>query len=187
MLSRLLPRWLYPSDADSTLWYKTWQFPVSSPIHYFASDFGAAVKITQLSVTIYGTLEYMPPEQLQHRQCPASDQYSCYHHLRMAHRQVPWILHCYLDPIYTVVTAEAPTLSPSVEDVILKALLKQPQQRYPTVSAFATALERAYLQSLQSARLCTCCTTIGHLLPLSSRRHVRLGNLRYSSCSPRRH
>jgi WD40 repeat protein len=115
------------------------------------SDFGAAIKTTRPVNSVYGTLEYAAPEQLRHQPCPASDQYS------LAITVYEWLTgeapfntqHAILTQPAPLLRQKLPTLPQVVEDVILKALLKQPQHRYPTVSAFATALERAYQYTLQ--------------------------------------
>ena len=39
--------------------------------------------------------------------------------------------------------ARVPTLSPAVEEVVLRALAKDPKERFGSVVAFADALERA--------------------------------------------
>ena len=45
---------------------------------------------------------------------------------------------------------QLPTISPPVEAVVLKALAKEPKQRFANVLSFATALNRAALLSDQS-------------------------------------
>ncbi len=113
-----------------------------------------------------GTVAYMAPEQIQKRPCPASDQYALgvtvyewlcgthpfekvegppfadinlkmqYHHLQTA----PPALHNYLSII-----------PHAVESVVLKALAKDPRDRWTSVQAFATALEQASRQTAVSA------------------------------------
>ena len=108
-------------------------------------DFGIAVKTTQHISGAYGTLEYVSPEQMQRKPCPASDQYS------LAITVYEWLTGEYpFDNGIDILTKPVPslrqklsTLPQEVEAVVLKGLEKQPQNRYPTVAAFAAALEQA--------------------------------------------
>ncbi|TMC19397.1 MAG: serine/threonine protein kinase, partial [Chloroflexi bacterium] len=117
-------------------------------------DFGAAL-LTRTSLmlsaqNIIGTISYMAPEQLQGRPSPASDQYalgivvyewlcgSCPFQGPLA---VVHNLQLYEPP--PSLRARIPTLSPAIELVVMKALAKQPEQRFVTVQAFAQALEQA--------------------------------------------
>jgi len=120
-------------------------------------DFGIAVRTTQTIKSTYGTLEYVAPEQLRRQPCPASDQYA------LAITVYQWItgelpFDNKADILATPVPSlrqKLPTIAQEVENVILKALMKEPQQRYPTVSAFAAALEQAYLRSTATAPAAT--------------------------------
>src|SRR6266699_1853276 len=117
-------------------------------------DFGASL-LTRTSLmfsaqNIIGTISYMAPEQLQGRPSPASDQYalgivvyewlcgSCPFQGPLA---VVHNLQLYEPP--PSLRARIPTLSPAIELVVMKALAKQPEQRFVTVQAFAEALEQA--------------------------------------------
>jgi serine/threonine protein kinase len=127
------------------------------------SDFGIAVKahrpISQSPQDISGTAYYMAPEQCTGNACQESDQYALavvvYEWLSgelpfpgknpftvaLQHIQAP------PPPLH----AKIPTLSPAVEQVIMKALAKDPQSRFPSVQAFATALEAARQETPQEA------------------------------------
>jgi serine/threonine protein kinase len=118
------------------------------------SDFGIAVAAhnthslrTQDAI---GTVTYMAPEQLRKKARPASDQYALgvvvYEWLcgeppfdgspievAMQH------LHDSPQPL----REKIPDLAPAVEQVVLKALAKEPHQRFTSVQEFAEALEQA--------------------------------------------
>lgn len=119
------------------------------------SDFGlvtAAHSLPTLNLRpgIGGTLPYMAPEQIQNQPQPASDQYS------LAVIVYEWITgrppfkgsptevatqHIMKPPASLI--AQIPTLSRSVEHVVLKALAKDSKDRFPTVQHFTVALEQA--------------------------------------------
>jgi WD40 repeat protein/serine/threonine protein kinase len=123
------------------------------------SDFGVAVMAhssrSQSMQDVIGTLAYMAPEQLAGKPRPASDQYALgvvvyewlcgtppfegtaaeitAQHLRTA----PPALH-----------ERVPVLPASVEEVVFKALEKDPHQRFASVQEFADAFESAWRRSL---------------------------------------
>ena len=120
------------------------------------SDFGIAV-ISQRggyrreSVSDFeGTILYAAPEQIRSRPRVASDQYALgvvvYEWLTGS-----WPFRGSVDEIASqhVLNAppplreKAPTITPAVEQVVLKALEKDPTRRFESVHAFAVALERA--------------------------------------------
>src|ERR1700736_662053 len=118
------------------------------------SDFGIALLAPspeQLSTQeMSGTIPYMAPEQLQGKPRPASDQYALgivayewlcgvrpfegnYWQLAQQHISVP------PPPL----REKDPSLPASVEAVVLKALAKDPQERYGSIHLFAQALDEA--------------------------------------------
>src|SRR5712691_2627520 len=120
------------------------------------SDFGIAIMYStlrshsDLQQDTAGTVPYMAPEQLKAHALPASDQYA------LAIMTYEWLcgerpFNGTLPEIAIKQTLVPPpslreritTISPDVEQVILKALAKNPQQRFEHIQDFAQALEEA--------------------------------------------
>lgn len=118
------------------------------------SDFGIAL-VTQNSrvdgtMEVVGTAGYMAPEQIQGKPRPASDQYSLgvvvYEWLT---GERPFLgtftevatQHMFVPP--PPLRQKVPAIAPDVEEVVMKALAKDPQQRFQTIQAFANAFEQA--------------------------------------------
>ncbi len=119
------------------------------------SDFGIAIiahKTQSLSTQeAIGTVSYMAPEQIKGKARPASDQYS------LGIVVYEWL--CGVRPFEGTTAIEVamshltdpppplrtkvPTIPVEVEAVVLKALAKEPQQRFASVQTFAEALEQA--------------------------------------------
>ena len=121
------------------------------------SDFGIAImaqssrsESTQGMQDLAGTIAYMAPEQIQSQAIPASDQYS------LAVVAYEWLTgtrpfqgsfaeiavkHTLTPP--PLLREKIPTLSLAVQEVIMKALSKDPKQRFPSVREFANTLEQA--------------------------------------------
>jgi predicted ATPase/serine/threonine protein kinase/DNA-binding CsgD family transcriptional regulator len=119
------------------------------------SDFGIAIMAqstrSQQTQEAAGSVIYMAPEQLGGKPRPASDQYA------LAVVTYEWLSG---DPPFTgsvqqiasqhlstpppPLHTKAPWISSTVEHVVLKALAKDPQQRFANVQDFALALEEAY-------------------------------------------
>jgi predicted ATPase/serine/threonine protein kinase/DNA-binding CsgD family transcriptional regulator len=118
------------------------------------SDFGIATvahSTSSLSAeAAVGTIAYMAPEQIQDQPRPASDQYA------LGVTVYEWL--CGARPFSGSFTAlvthhlwqpppplqgRAPAITAEVEQVVLRALAKDPKQRFPSVIAFAEALEQA--------------------------------------------
>ena len=120
------------------------------------SDFGLALlsqntlNSLQQTQDMSGTAYYMAPEQFQGKPRPASDQYA------LAVVVYEWLCGVrpfqgnFVEVCAQHITAEPPslrkklpTLSPAVEQVVMKALAKDPKQRFDNIQAFATAFEEA--------------------------------------------
>jgi serine/threonine protein kinase len=128
------------------------------------SDFGIALIAQssryQKTTDMVGTIAYMAPEQIAGHPRTASDQYS------LGVIAYEWL--CGMRPFqgsfteiaiqHSVTPPPSPrehlsTLSPDIEYVVLTALAKQPEERFASVSAFATALEQASQDLLPTERL----------------------------------
>jgi serine/threonine protein kinase len=118
------------------------------------SDFGIATvahSTGSLSAeAAVGTIAYMAPEQIQGHPRPASDQYA------LGVTVYEWL--CGERPFsgsFTELVTQhlwqpppslhdrTPAISPAVEQVVLRALAKDPKQRFATVATFVEALEQA--------------------------------------------
>jgi putative two-component system response regulator len=120
------------------------------------ADFGLAKIVGALrltaSGTVMGTPEYMSPEQAADEQLsPASDQYSlgvvAY---QMLTGRVPFSANTPAAVLLSHMTRPMPPthelkgeLSAHLEEVLRRALAKQPEERYPNATAFVTALKPA--------------------------------------------
>ena len=136
--------------------------------HLYLSDFGISRWQKSPSVMaseVLGTFAFMAPEQTEKRVDPASDQYAlaivaCYlltGKLPIQASTNEEYIHAHLyEPPYAPSELYPERLPPSkVDDVLLRALEKSPTKRYPTIIAFAQALEQAcneLAQELASAR-----------------------------------
>src|SRR6266487_2807206 len=129
------------------------------------SDFGIAV-VSQSSryssgkqgmQDMAGTIAYMAPEQIQSQACPNSDQYS------LGVVVYEWLcgtrpfLGSFAEIAVKHTLAPPPSLHekvkdlpPAVEEVVMKALAKDPQQRFENVQVFALALEKAFGKGMAS-------------------------------------
>jgi serine/threonine protein kinase len=118
------------------------------------SDFGIALVAQssryQGTQEVAGTVAYMAPEQVQGKPQRASDQYALgvvvYEWLegeRPFHGSFTEIAAQQVVTPPPLLRAKLPDLSLAVEQVVLRALEKDPQARFASVQAFATALEQA--------------------------------------------
>ena len=118
------------------------------------SDFGIALfaPSPELLSTqeMAGTIPYMAPEQLRGKPCFASDQYAlaivAYEWLcgaRPFEGSYWQLLNQHASALPPRLREKDPSLPEAVESVVLKALAKDPKQRYVSVRLFARALEQA--------------------------------------------
>jgi len=119
------------------------------------SDFGVAVstgRYAPIPRIFGGTATYMAPEQYRGRPSPASDQYS------LGIMVYEWLsgrppfcgsssdeismrhVHDAPPPLWRT----APSTPHAIQSVVLRALEKDPDERFPSAGSFALALERAY-------------------------------------------
>ena len=126
-------------------------------LHLQLADFGVAkvMMMTSESQVIRGTPTYMAPEQWEGHPVPATDQYAL---AVMAYElltgrppfvgngnQHMWHQHVHVAPGPPSVIN--PTLPQELDAVFLRALEKNPERRFSSVSAFAHAFQRAVLNS----------------------------------------
>ena len=123
------------------------------------ADFGIATTRASLPGKQYGkqqirgTVRYMAPEQMQGSLLPASDQYA------LAVMTYQWLcgeppfrgsgISVCVQHVSTLpqpLRERVPSISAGVERVVLKALEKDPRQRFAHVLEFASALKRAGME-----------------------------------------
>src|SRR3984893_15307898 len=118
------------------------------------SDFGIAVMVQssryQNPQDMAGTMTYMAPEQMQGKARTASDQYSLgivvYEWLtgqRPFHGSLTELIGQHISTPPPSILKIAPSLPPAVETVVMKALAKDPKDRYARIADFSLALEQA--------------------------------------------
>ena len=123
------------------------------------SDFGlAALAHSTGSLSAQeavGTLPYMAPEQIEGHPRAASDQYALgvvvYEWLcgaRPFEGSVSEVMAQHLSLPPPPLRERMPTISPEVEQVVLRALAKEPRERFASVADFAAALEQASQRAL---------------------------------------
>ena len=121
-------------------------------ISVFASRTEPQYSTMHISQSVAGTSRYMAPEQLQGHPQPASDQYA------LGVIVYEWL--CGTSPFHGTLIEVAmqhltmpppplreqiPEISPAIEEVVLRALAKEPEQRFARVQDFAEALQDASL------------------------------------------
>src|SRR6266481_7194701 len=118
------------------------------------SDFGlvmlAQSTSSQTTKEMAGTLPYMAPEQINGKPRPTSDQYALgiviYEWLsgeRPFQGSFVEIATQHLMSTPAPLHEKVAEISPAVEEVVFTALAKDPQRRFASVQAFATAFEQA--------------------------------------------
>jgi peptide/nickel transport system substrate-binding protein len=126
------------------------------------SDFGVATLAHSTgsfsAQEAVGTIPYMAPEQIQGHPRAASDQYALgivvYEWLcgqRPFEGSVTEVMTQHLWQPPPSLQGRAPVISPAVEQVVLRALAKDPKGRFASVAAFAAALEKASQEALLHA------------------------------------
>jgi serine/threonine protein kinase len=97
-----------------------------------------------------GTLTYMPPEQLHGRPTYASDQYALAimaYELLVGHPPFegppPVVIRQHMEDQPQPPSMLNPGLPRAIDHVLLRALDKKPENRYPTISEFVRALQQA--------------------------------------------
>ena len=122
--------------------------------HAVLTDFGLVLNVPEGTIgTTFGSVHYIAPEQVESSRMavPQSDLYGLGVVLyEMLTGRVPFndtsIMSVALKQLNDAPpppSAFNPDISPAVEAVVLKALAKDPEKRYPTGAALVTALERA--------------------------------------------
>src|SRR5260370_34880065 len=124
------------------------------------TDFGIAklsMLTTKASQSIRGTPTYMAPEQWEGRPVPATDQYALavmvYELLsgRPPFRGTPIeMMYAHVNTQPQAPSTLNPHLSSLIDSVILRGLAKKPEERFPSIIAFAFAF-RQTLRSVDSS------------------------------------
>ena len=157
-------------------------------IHLLLSDFGLAKVFTASSATntILGTPTYMAPEQFEGAARPESDQYALavmiYYLLagRAPFEGDPLqLMRQHLSAALPPIMSFNPRVPPQINEVLARALAKRPEQRFPSVAAFAEAFTRAAQQQPSRSQF----SRPGLLTPLPGRSGL-LSNNQAAQISP---
>jgi len=130
------------------------------------SDFGLAITTQSTDHAGFqetaGTTAYMAPEHLQGRACLASDQYALgiivYEWLTGSwpfNGSDQEIMRQHVQCPPPPLSDKIPAISPAIEAVIMKALAKNPSERFPTIQDFASAFEEACLAEIDTGVIST--------------------------------
>jgi serine/threonine protein kinase len=124
----------------------------SGGVHLLLADFGLAKFAAggQSSALYAGTVAYSAPEQIQRQAISASDQYglAVMTYLLLAGRlpfagDAAQILYKQIQTPAPSLRTHNPAIPAEVDAVILRALAKRPEERWPSVAAFAAAYREA--------------------------------------------
>ena len=154
------------------------------------ADFGIAKFTTAISsadTMTRGTPTYMPPEQWEDHPVFATDQYALgvmmYELLtgrlpfQGNHSQLMY-QHFHIQP--SPLSSINPRLSPGIDTVILRALAKNPNDRFPTIATFG----QAFQQAVGSSNAIHVTLTISHLEAINgTRRTITLPDSRIVTVS----
>ncbi len=134
--------------------------------HVLLSDFGLAIVSQSTNHVDFqdtaGTMAYMAPEQLQGKACPASDQYALgivvYEWLTGSwpfngSQQEIALQHAQRSA--PPLAEKVPAIPPAIEQAVMKALAKNPSERFSTVQDFANAFEEACIVELDTRVIST--------------------------------
>ncbi len=128
-----------------------------SQLNLQLADFGVAkvMRLTSDSQVIRGTPGYMAPEQWNGHPVPATDQYALAvmtYELLTGHYpfkgrgyQQLWYQHMQMTPVPP--SAINPSIPHAVDEVLLRALAKNPASRFPSITAFARAFRQAVISN----------------------------------------
>src|SRR6266566_9794253 len=143
------------------------------------SDFGIALMAAQSTrdqalETAAGTIGYIAPEQIQGKPRPASDQYSLgivvYEWLsgtRPFQGSLTEVVSQHLAVPPAPLREQAPSISVEVEQVVMKALAKNPKERFTNIRDFAEALEQAS-QGSEASILARRPLSVGQAAPVAT-------------------
>ncbi len=119
----------------------------------FLTDFGIsrlATATSNSSQAIRGTPTYMAPEQWEGQPVFATDQYALavtMHELLTGHPPFQGnpghVMYQHINTLPRPASTFNPSLPVSVDAVLLRALAKRPEERFDTISAFASAFQQA--------------------------------------------
>ncbi len=137
---------------------------LSSHDQVLLSDFGLVMHAPQtlasgstelMEPLLAGTTPYLAPEQLRGKAQPASDQYALGVVIYEWLCGKPPFQGPFLEVAVQHVSApppslreQVPDLSPAIEEVVLRALAKEPEQRFTRAQDFSTALAYASQQAV---------------------------------------
>ncbi len=130
--------------------------------HLYLCDFGISrwrQASTTMASELIGTFAYMAPEQVERQVDPASDQYglavmACYLltgklPLQASTPEGHVEAHLHESPRLPSQLNPERISIPEIDAVFARALAKHPQQRFPTIMAFAHALEQAIMKQVE--------------------------------------